>query len=205
MRGGALRDEADTSAPVGDRQEDRSARAVAASIAGEARPYRGPADAPVTIVEFTDYQCPFCTRHYQQTYPLLLEEYGDRVKYIVRNFPIVQNHPHAMKAAEAAECAFDQGKFWDYHDRLFENNTALNSKNLRRYAEDVGLDTLRFNECLGSGRKSQIVARDLEDGSRNGVRGTPTFFINGEVLIGAQPYEVFRYYIETALREALAE
>ncbi len=204
-RGSDVRDEGDTPAPVDGRQKDGSARAVAASIVGVARPYRGPADAPVTIVEFTDYQCPFCARHFQQTYPLLLQNYGDRIKYIVRNFPIVQSHRHAMEAAEAAECAFDQGKFWEYHDRLFEGNSALDHENLKRYAEDVGLDTLRFSECLDSGRKSPIVARDLEDGSRNGVRGTPTFFINGRILIGAQHYAVFRDYIERALQEARAE
>ncbi len=170
-------------------------------FAGPARPSRGPADASVTIVEFTDYQCPFCARHYQQTYPRILREYGERIRYVVRNFPIVQNHPHAAKAAEAAECAFDQGAFWPYHDRLFENSSALDSESLKRYALDLGLDSEQFERCLDSGVKSRIVARDFQDGRRYGVRGTPTFFINSRILIGAQPFSAFQDYIERALDE----
>ncbi len=190
------------SGPLDGRQTGVSARGAAADFAGEARPSRGPADAPVTVVEFTDYQCPFCMRHFRQTYPLLLREYGDRVRYVVRNFPVIQN---SAKAAEAAECAFDQGKFWDYHDRLFAGDRSLDRETLERYAEEVGLDKALFNECLESGRKSPVVRRDIEDGRRFGVGGTPAFFINGRVLIGAQPFEVFQYYIEEALREASAE
>ncbi len=204
-RGGNVRDEGESLLPAAGDRQDGSGRAAATDFAGEARPFRGPADAPVTVVEFTDYQCPFCTRHFQQTYPKLLQEYGDRIKYVVRNFPLIQIHGDAAKAAEAAECAFDQGRFWEYHDRLFENNAALDGKSLKRYAEDLGLNAPRFNQCLDSGKKSRIVALDLEDGRRYGIRGTPTFFINGRILVGAQPYEVFSYHIDTALQEALAE
>ncbi|NIW36059.1 MAG: thioredoxin domain-containing protein [Gemmatimonadetes bacterium] len=181
-----------------------SARMAGVSSLG-ARPSRGPADASVTVVEFTDYQCPFCTRHFEQTYPLLMQQYGDRIRYAVRNFPLVRIHPHAAKAAEAAECAHDQGRFWEYHDRLFENNAALDVESLKRYAADLDLEVSQFNKCLDSGRKSEIVARDLEDGSRLGVRGTPTFFINGRILVGAQPYPVFRDAVELALQQASAE
>lgn len=171
-------------------------------LAPSGRPYRGPEDALVTIVEFTDYQCPFCRRHFEETLPLILRDYGERVKYVVRNFPIVQSHPSAARAAEAAECAFDQGRFWPYHDLLFRNPTALDAASLKRYARDVGLDMQRFTRCLDSREKSSVVARDLRDAERLGLRGTPTFFINGRILVGAQPYPVFRAYIEDAFEQA---
>ncbi len=193
----------DSPVPAAGPRHDQSARAPVYDFAGSARPFRGSEDALVTVVEFTDYQCPFCTRHFQQTYPRLIQEYGGRIKYVVRNFPLVQIHRDAAKAAEGAECAFDQGRFWEYHDRLFANNTALDFKSLKRYAEAVGLDTLRFNECLDSGKKSRVVELDMEDGRRFGVRGTPTFFINGRILIGAQPFEIFRYYIDAALLQEI--
>jgi len=103
------------------------------------RPSRGPSDAPVTIVEFTDYECPYCRRYYRQTYHRLLEEFEGEVRYVVRNYPL-SIHPNARKAAEAAECAHNQGRFWDYHDHLFENADALEPDDLRRHARDLGLD-----------------------------------------------------------------
>ncbi len=201
---GKSADDTDRSSAV-QRRRDGEPVDAAPDFTGDARPSRGPEDAPVTVVEFTDYQCPFCARHYQLTYPRLFQEYGDRIQYVVRNFPIVQNHPHAAKAAEAAECAFVQGRFWQYHDRLFENSSGLDNESLERYARDLGLDSSRFDRCLDSGEKSGIVARDLKDGRRYGVRGTPTFFINGRILIGAQPFPVFKEYIERALEEAGGE
>jgi protein-disulfide isomerase len=201
---GISADETDRSTAVQPRRNREPVRA-APDFAGDARPSRGPQDAPVTVVEFTDYQCPFCARHYQLTYPRLLQEYGDRIQYVVRNFPIVQNHPHAAKVAEAAECAFDQGRFWQYHDRLFENSSGLDNESLKHYARALGLDSSRFDLCLDSGEKSRIVARDLKDGRRYGVRGTPTFFINGRILIGAQPFPVLQEYIERALEETGSE
>lgn len=144
----------------------------------------------------------FCRRHFELTYPHLVREYGDRIRYIVRNFPIVQLHPAAAKVAEAAECAFDQDRFWEYHDRLFASESDLDSRSLKRHAADIGLDKTRFERCLDSSEKAQTVASDIEDGKRFGVRGTPTFFINGRILVGAQPFPVFRESIERAFREA---
>lgn len=159
------------------------------------RPSRGPSDAPVTIVEFTDYECPYCRRYYRQTYRPLLEEFEGEIRYVVRNYPL-SIHPRARKAAEAAECAHNQDRFWDYHDHLFENADALEPADLKRYARDLGLDGEQFDECLESGAESQTVERDLATGRRLGIQGTPTFFVNGRPLVGAQPLTAFRSTIQ---------
>ena len=160
-------------------------------VATEGRPQRGADDAPITIVEFTDYECPFCGRYIRDTYPALLAEYGDRMKYVVRNFPLSSIHPNARKAAEAAECAFDQGRFWEYHDALFQNQGALDVPSLKAYAEELGLDVETFSTCLDSGAKRDVVAADHRDALAHGVNGTPTFFVNGRMLVGAQQLAAF--------------
>lgn len=160
-------------------------------VATEGRPQRGADDAPITIVEFTDYECPFCGRYIRDTYPALLAEYGDRMKYVVRNFPLSSIHPNARKAAEAAECAFDQGRFWEYHDALFQNQGALDVPSLKAYAEELGLDVASFATCLDSGAKRDVVAADHRDALAHGVNGTPTFFVNGRMLVGAQQLAAF--------------
>lgn len=167
-------------------------------VSVEGRPYKGPEDAPVTLVEFTDYQCPACRRHFERAYPDLLSQFGDRVKYVSRNFPLAHVHPHALKAAEAAECAYEQGRFWEYHDHLLQNQVALDVPSLKRYAGELGLDEGRFEECIDSGRKAAVVMRDFEQGRSYGVPATPTFFINGRMLVGAQPLDSFRVRIERA-------
>lgn len=175
--------------------------AAIVDVAVEGRPYRGRADAPVTVVEFTDYQCPFCARHFRETYGPLLSRYGDTVRYVVRNFPIAALHPQAQQAAEAAECAAEQGGFWRYHDLLFERAPALDLESLRAYAAEAGLDGRPFADCLESGRKAQIVAKDLADGVAYGVTATPTFFINGRRVIGAATLAEFEAQISAALRQ----
>lgn len=170
----------------------------------EGRPYWGPEDAPVTLVEFTDYECPFCRRHIDRVYPWIRSEYGGRVRYVVRNFPL-PSHPSAVKAAEAAECAFDQGSFWPYHDALFQNQHALGVEDLQRYAAEIGLDELAFDRCLESGAKADVVARDVQVGRDLGVRLTPTFFIGGRQLVGAWPADSFRVYLEAALEDRETE
>ncbi|MFB6241106.1 MAG: DsbA family protein [Gemmatimonadota bacterium] len=162
------------------------------------RPSRGPEDAPVTVVEFTDYECPFCRRYYRQTYHRLLDAYEGEIRYVVRNFPL-SIHPNARKAAEAAECAHNQGRFWDYHDHLFEHADALEPADLKRYARELGLDGARFDRCLESGKESGTVESDLAAGRRLGIQGTPTFFVNGRPLVGAQPFTAFRAAIDRAL------
>lgn len=167
-------------------------------IAG--RPFLGPEDAPVTMIEFTDYQCAFCRRYYETRYPLILEEYGDKLKYVVLHYPLSQLHPQAEEAAQAAECAGDQGKFFEYHNTLFKNNTALGRANLVRYAAMVGLDMRRFEQCLDSGEKAKVVYDNILTAVKAGVGGTPTFFVNGQILVGTQPLGVFQAQIERALK-----
>lgn len=168
-------------------------------VATEGRPYLGPEDAPVTIVEFTDYECPFCGRHFRETLPQLFTEYEGEIKYVVLNFPISAVHPFAEKAAEAAECAYDQGFFWEYHDLLFQNSQALGTDRLKGYAREIGMDSEAFDMCLDSGAKTERVLQDFRDGRSYSVTGTPTFFINGQALVGAQPFSSFQTVIDAAL------
>ena len=165
----------------------------------EGRPFIGPEDAPVTMVEFTDYECPFCGRHFRETMPELRREYEDVLKYVVLNFPISGIHRFAQQASEAAECAYDQGRFWEYHDLLFQNQGALDVESLKEHARDIDLDTDAFSTCLDSGAKAQLVLDDVQDGLSYGVSGTPTFFINGQILVGAQPFDSFQSLIDAAL------
>jgi protein-disulfide isomerase len=165
-------------------------------------PAWGPEDAAVTVIEFSDFQCAFCARFYAETLPQLNENYGDRIRFVFRDFPLTSIHPFAVKAAEAAECADDQEAFWEYHDLLFENQSALDVDSLKGYAADAGLDTEAFDECLDSGKYTSEVANDLQDGVAAGVRGTPAFFVNGSLISGAQPYAVFQQVLDAALAEA---
>lgn len=168
-------------------------------VAGEGRHSIGPADAAVTIVEFTDYDCPYCRRYYLETFPQIMERYGDRIRYVMRHFPLASMHPEAVKAAEAAECAAEDGRFWEFHDLLMRGVPSLNVESLKRYAADVGVNTVVFNRCLDDGTKAIPVQKDLRDGYLHGVRGTPSFFVNGYSLTGAQPIDVFVAYVEAAL------
>jgi len=169
-------------------------------VSADDDPVKGSKDAPVTIIEFSDFQCPYCGRFYQQTLPLIEENYikTGKVKIVYRDFPL-SFHQYAQKAAEAAECAHEQGKFWEYHDKLFENQNALDVASLKQYASELGLDAQKFNDCLDSGKKASEVQKDFNDGSMYGVSGTPTFFINGIPLVGAQPYSVFEQIINQEL------
>jgi protein-disulfide isomerase len=166
----------------------------------EGRPLRGPKNAPVTIVEFTDYECSFCRRYTLTTYPVLLDQYGDRVSYTVRHYPVSYQHRRAHKAAQAAECAGDQGKFFEYHEMLFRNSRALDEASLLRYAAMMRLNTEVFEDCLESGVKSDVVDDDIQAPIARGLAGTPSFLINGRVLFGAQPTEVFQRAIDRELR-----
>jgi protein-disulfide isomerase len=170
----------------------------------EGQPFQGPEDASVEFVEFTDYECPFCRRFHQTTYPEIRRKYAGRVKWIVRNYPLTQIHPNAVLAAEAAECALDQGQgaFWEYHDVLFERHDRLGRSDLKAYSRELGLDGDRFDGCLDGGEKRSAVQADLRDGFRFGVTGTPTFFINGQVVVGAQSPDVVSSFIDVALEEA---
>ena len=168
-------------------------------IAIEGRPWKGGANAAVTIVEFTDYECPSCG----STQPVLEEvvkEFGDKVKLVARNFPLDQ-HKHAFKAAEAAEAAREQGKYWEYTALLFRNQKALEVDDLKNYATELGLDRRKFDAALDSGRLAEKVKQDLADGNKIGVDSTPSVFINGKRLRERKP-EDFRAAIEAALKDA---
>jgi protein-disulfide isomerase len=161
---------------------------------------KGDPDAPITIVEFSDFECPFCGKFYSQTLPSIQQKYIDtgKVKFVYRDFPL-DFHKSAQKAAEAAQCAGDQGKYWEFHDKIFENQPSLNLENLKQWAVDLGLNTNEFNQCLDSGKHYEEVQKDMKDGADAGVRGTPAFFINGVFLSGAQPFSAFEKIIEEEL------
>ncbi len=164
-------------------------------------PALGPEDAPVTIIEFSDYQCPFCSRA-EPTIKQILEEYGDKVRFVYRDFPLDQLHPFARKASEASHCAEEQGKFWEYHDALYENQAGINAAGLEQFAKDIGLDMDAFKTCLDSGKYANEVQKDLDDGQEYGVSGTPAFFVNGFSISGAQPFAVFKDIIDKELAKA---
>jgi len=163
-------------------------------------PFVGKKDAPVTIVAFEDYQCPFCQRAFQQTFPLIKKDYIDtgKVKYVLRDFPL-SFHPNAEPAAQASECADEQGKFWEYHDKLYENQQTLGTELYLKLANDLKLDAAKFKQCIESGKYKEEVQKDLDYGQSIGVSGTPSFFINGIRLVGAQPYEAFKQAIDAEL------
>jgi len=163
-------------------------------------PFLGDVNAPITIVSFEDYQCPFCKRAFDQTFPQLKKEYIDtgKVKYVYRDFPL-GFHPEAQPAAEASECADDQGKFWEYHDAIFQNQQSLGSALYTQLAEQLNLDVDKFNQCMQTGKFRSEVQNDFNDGQSYGVSGTPTFFINGIKLVGAVPYQAFQQIIEAEL------
>jgi protein-disulfide isomerase len=160
----------------------------------------GDKDAPVTIVEFSDYECPFCARFFDQTYSQIKEKYIDtgKVKLIFRDFPL-SFHTQAQKAAEAAECAGEQGKYYDMHDKLFAEGVAGGVASFKGYAKSLGLDTAKFDSCLDNGDMASEVQKDFLDGQQAGVQGTPGFFVNGVPISGAQPFSVFEQVIEAAL------
>jgi protein-disulfide isomerase len=170
----------------------------AAVSSGDDDPAKGPATAPITIVEFSDFQCPYCAR-VNPTLKQVQDRYGDKLRVVFRDFPLLQIHKDAAKAAEAAECAQDQGKFWEMHDKLFSNQAKLQVEALKQSAAEIGLDTASFNECLDSGKHSAEWRKDMEEGERFGVTGTPAFFINGRLLAGAQPLEAFTTVIDEEL------
>lgn len=182
-------------------------------ISADDDPVRGDQDAPITIVEFSDFQCPFCARFQIQTLPLILEQYVEtgKVKFVYRDFPIQNSHPNAMPAAAASECAHEQDKYWEYHDALFENQAVWNKVEItsaitifKEFATELNLNQEQFDSCLDSGKYIEEIKNDLNDGRNYGITGTPGFFIGNDdigfvKLNGAQPFEAFKSVIDSQL------
>jgi protein-disulfide isomerase len=166
-------------------------------------PSRGNPKAPVTILEFSDFQCPYCVRA-RPVVKQVREAYGDKVRFVFRHFPL-DFHAQAQKAGEAAACAGEQGKFWEMHDLLWESSSKLQVADLKAHAGALGLDGAAFSTCLDSGRHASLVERDLAAGQGYGVSGTPAFFVNGRPLVGAQPFAAFAQVIDDELARAGAK
>jgi protein-disulfide isomerase len=188
---------------------DNGQQNVVAATAGNS-PFLGPSNAKVTVIEFSDYQCPYCGAA-AGTQATLIAQFKNqdptwtasepelvnlakagKIKLVFRNFPLTSIHQNAEKAAEASLCANDQGKFWQYHDLLFKNQDQLTVTNLKAFATELSLDTAKFNTCLDSGNKAAVVQQDIKDATAAGVSGTPTFFVNGQTVEGAQPFSAFK-------------
>jgi len=165
---------------------------------GDEEHVRGNKKSSVTLIEYSDFQCPYC----QQYYPVLkkiLEDYKDKVKVVYKHYPL-NFHPEAQKAAEASECANEQGKFWEMHDMLFENQESLGINNYKAWAVKLGQNSKKFNDCLDSGKYGEKISKDYNEGVQKGVEGTPATFINGELISGAVPYETLKEKIDALLK-----
>ena len=166
------------------------------SVAGE--PFRGSEKAPVTIVKFEDFLCPFC-KQVQPTFNDLLSRYNGKVRLVHKDLPLESLHAQARQAAEAARCAHEQGKFWEYHDKLYANSPKAGADDLKSYAKEVSLNVDSFDRCFASGKYKAVVQQDLTEGAQLGLTGTPTFFINGREISGNQPLETFEAIIDEEL------
>lgn len=170
------------------------------NVSIEGQPSIGPLDAPIVMVEFGDFHCTYCKRFHDQTIEPLLQNYGDKILFVYRDYPILG--PDSIQAALAAECAYDQGAFWGFHDKLYAAPSSLTRDYFIEYAQDLQLDLDSFTQCYDNADNQTRVSQDFTDGTGVGVSATPTFFINGKLLLGAQPYEQFAARIDAELAEA---
>lgn len=167
-------------------------------IPTEGFPSLGPDNAPITIVEFSDFQCPYCRRFHEDTYKQLLDAYPEQIRFVYRNLPLTSIHPDAMDAAIASLCANNQDAYWDYHNKLFSSD-ALGEDVYIEYATDLALDVEQFTACLSSGEFDDFIQQDMDFSLNLGVQSTPTFFINGLAIVGAQPITAFQQIIDKEL------
>jgi protein-disulfide isomerase len=167
------------------------------AIAKADRPSKGPETAPIDMIEFSDFQCPYCESAFP-TVNQVLSTYGDRIHFTYRHYPLAI-HPRARPAAEASQCAAEQGKFWQFHDKLFGDQSKLADEDFKQHAAQLGLDTAQFNACVDSHKYSAEIDNDIHAGDEAGVSGTPAFYINGRMLSGAQPFEAFKRIIDEEL------
>ena len=158
----------------------------------------GPEDAPITIVEFSDFQCPYCRRWHEEVYEPLLSSYPGQIRMVYRHLPLTSIHPDAFSAAEASMCAGEQNAFWQYHEKLFSSET-LGSEVYTQYAQELKLDVTAFEACMTEHKYQQVIQEDSDFAINLGIRSTPTFFINGLVIVGAQPLDVFKQEIDKEL------
>jgi protein-disulfide isomerase len=169
------------------------------NVSADNEPTLGPADAPVTIIEFSDYQCPYCEQWYQEVFKQLLASYPNQIRFVYRDLPLPM-HPEAVPAAEAADCAGEQNAYWKYHDALFGRQYGLSREAYVNYATDLGLDVAAFTTCLDSNRYQDEIQSDASDAAKVGINSTPTFVINGRVVVGAQPLEAFKAVVDEELK-----
>lgn len=165
-------------------------------------PVLGPEDAPVTIVEFSDFECPFCTRFAQQTAPRLRRQYGDDLRWVFVNNPLQSIHPRAYDLALAGECAHEQGKFWEWYEAMFSDLYGTSNGGIATAAQAIGLDEARFDACFSGAEHAEEVAADLREAQKFYILGTPSFFINGRRIEGALPAETFAVVIDSILADS---
>ena len=187
-----------SSGPVAEAPATEEPQFVRYDIPSEGFPTIGPANAPITIVEFSDYQCPFCRRWHEQVYEPLLAAYPGQIKIVYRHLPLTSIHPDAFSAAEAAMCAGDQDAYWPYHEKLFSGET-LGMQVYNQYAQELSLDMEDFQTCMTEHKFQEAIQADSDFAVNLGIRSTPTFFINGLAIVGAQPLEVFQQVIDKEL------
>ena len=186
-------------------EDDDSSFLRVEGVSTDDDPSLGSIDAPVTIIEFSDFECPFCKGFFDNTLKEITKNYIDtgKVKYVLRDFPLSDIHPNAEIAAEAANCANDQNKYWEFHDLLFENQEDWVSGNptveFKKYGSILSLNEKSFELCLESGKYVDEILKDMQDGFVAGVQGTPTFYINGVKIVGAQAYSIFKQVIDEEL------
>lgn len=202
FRSAAAKDQNDSVAAADDTQPTADTDVVDAPAAEippvtSADHIRGSADAKVVLVEYSDFECPFCSRHHPNMIKLI-EEFGDDVAWVYRHFPL-SFHPEALPAAVASECASEQGKFWEYADAMFENQDSLDEDYYPELAETLGLNVTNFQTCLDSGKYDDLIESSTTSGAAAGVNGTPATFVNGELISGAVPYATLKGIVEDAL------
>lgn len=186
-----------TTQPTGQ-VEAEAPQYVRYDIDTEGYPSLGPDDAPITIVEFSDFECPFCKKFHQETFQSLIDAYPGQIRFVYRNLPLTSIHPNAMPAAVASLCANEQNMYWDYHDKLFNGNV-LSRDIYMQYATDLNLNAEEFTACLDSGKFDDFISQDMDFAFNLGVQSTPTFFINGLAIVGAQPLSSFQNLIDKEL------
>ena len=186
---------------AGDRPAPATGIDVVEGVDVSHDPVLGPVGAPITIVEFSDFECPFCSRFARETAPALRRQYGDRIRWIFVNYPLQSIHPNAFEAALAAECATEQDRFWPYYDALFSGRHELSRTGYEAAAEQVGLDRERFEACYDNADHAEEVALDIKEGEKFYILGTPTFYVNGKRMEGAQRAEAFAAVIDSILSQ----